>query len=141
MTADELASLEKCLLSAVDGRCIPDWELEALLGCTRGEARERIVAGLAADRGDELLLDQAVILLSALSGSAQLSSRGRSLRQRVELPELHMLLARLMGADAPTSGPRPEHQPERESAVTLRVPAGARAEARVSTKTPKKRRA
>lgn len=125
MTEDELVSLEGFVASAIEGACIPDWELEALLGCSRVEARLFVEAGLRIEGdGDGTLLDQLVVLLSALAGSAQLGSRAQ-LDGDLDLSELHRLLARLLGA--PTDLPaRPARRaPELESQIKLRVPQAA----------------
>ncbi|MEY4509141.1 MAG: hypothetical protein RLZZ450_1263 [Pseudomonadota bacterium] len=127
MTDDELISLERLVLSAIEGCCIPDWELEALLGCSRVEARLSVQTGLRgkSDR-DGRFVDQLVVLLSALAGSAQPGSpahpREALPREAIDATELHLLLSRLLGD--PKELPRPPHRraPELQSQIKLRVP-------------------
>jgi hypothetical protein len=127
MTEDELVCLERFVVSAIEGACIPDWELEALLGCSRVEARLCVESGLRADSdGDGPLLDQLVVLLSALAGSAQLGSRAQ-LDGNLELSELHRLLARLLGAPTDLPAAQAKRAPELESQIKLRVPPAAAA--------------
>jgi hypothetical protein len=118
LTEHELCGLRALLISAIEGRCIPEWEFEPLTGCSREEAREFVDTGLNEAFLDERGLDQLVVLLSALLGSVQTSSRrrahGHASAPDFDLTVLYALLARLVhGTD---------ERPERESSVTLRVP-------------------
>lgn len=122
MTEDELACLERFGVSAIEGTCIPDWELEALLGCSRVEARLFIEAGLRGEAGgDGPLLDLLVVLLSALAGSAQLDTRDQA-HGELDLTQLHRLLARLLGAPTELPALPARRAPELESQIKLRVP-------------------
>lgn len=130
MTEDELTCLERFVFRAIEGDCIPDWELEALLGCSRVEAHLLIAARLRGDQEhDGALLDQLVVLLSALAGSAQLGSRGR-LHGELDLADLHGLLTTLVGAPTGLPTPADKRAPELESQIKLRVPAPAVARSR-----------
>lgn len=132
LTDDELIDLRRYVLMAVNGTCIPEWEFEALVGCTRIDARGLLASALSAEGELEDILDYLVALLSALSGSAQLvpSARRSSHASSPDLATLHALLSKLLGSDP---------QPERCSAVTLR---GSARPIRVrATRIAKKRRA
>jgi hypothetical protein len=128
MTEDELSRLETFLLSAIEGGCIPEWELEALLGCSRNEARELVGAALRGEgEVDSGLLDQLVILLSALAGSVQLMSRVRP-HEAIDLLELQRFLARLLGVHTELPDSRHRRAPDLQSQIKLRVPQPAAAE-------------
>jgi hypothetical protein len=113
MTERELEGLRRCLAAAIDGRCIPEWEFEALVGCTRQEARGLLDVDLALLEHDEQLLDRAAALLGALSGAALLTSCSWE-GHDIDLAELHTLLARVLAAGL-------EDRPERVSSVSLRA--------------------
>ncbi|HEX5658644.1 MAG TPA: hypothetical protein VFX59_15680 [Polyangiales bacterium] len=80
--------LRTSLASALEGACIPDWEFDALIGCSRARARRSFEAGVRRleTRGElpgETTCERMVVLLSALLGA----SRGSG--------ELERLVARL----------------------------------------------
>jgi len=114
VTESEFDGLRRCLAAAIDGRCIPEWEFEALIGCTRHEARDIADIDPRELELDEQLLDRVVALLSALSGAAQPSSPG-SQGHEVDLDELHALLGKLLG------GVAEQEHPELVSSVSLRL--------------------
>jgi hypothetical protein len=86
----ELHVLRTSLHAAVDGACIPGWEFEALIGCTRSRARRSLDAGLRrielrGERPAEPVCERMVLLLSAALGA----------RQALAADELRPLIAKL----------------------------------------------
>jgi hypothetical protein len=65
LTADELAILRTCLRAAIERPCIPDWEFESLIGCSRADALCRVESDLEHAEHDEQLLDQLVRVCAA----------------------------------------------------------------------------
>jgi hypothetical protein len=89
----ELHVLRASLASAVEGACIPEWELEALVGCSRGALKRSLDAGMRrlerrGERPSEPTGERMVLLLSAMLGA----SHGRvaeleGLIERLATPE------------------------------------------------------
>ena len=121
LTVEELANLRAYLLAAIERPCIPEWEFESLIGCSRSEARRRIECDLPRVSHDERLLDQVVALLSMLAGASQMPARMLGSRPAAR-GQLHELIDKLEWlAD--------EHQAARQSSVSLRAGAEPQAEA------------
>lgn len=119
MSEDELVVLKGFLFSALDRGCVPDWELEALLGCARNEIGALLEDGLrVGGHPDGALIDKLVVLLGALAGSTQLAGPDGC----EDLGLLEGLLGRLLGSAADLPGPAHVSPPELKSAIKLRVP-------------------
>jgi hypothetical protein len=72
----ELHVLRASLASAVEGACIPEWELEALAGCSCSGLKRSLDAGmrrleLRGERPSESTCERMVLLLSAMLGASE----------------------------------------------------------------------
>jgi hypothetical protein len=125
LTTDELASLRTFLLAAIESPCIPEWEFDSLVGCSRAEALSLVESGLEHAHHEPGTLDRVITLLSILAGFAHLSAPPQS-RDDATLTagsqQLDQLLEKLFWADG-------EHT-LRQSSVTLRPAARASEPAR-----------
>lgn len=115
LSEHELKLLRACLAAAVSGACIPEWEFEALFGCSRGRATRSLEAGVRRiesrqDRPSEAVCERMVLLLSALLGASQ---QGQMAGADASVHELTQLIERL---SVPAETPH-------KSGVALRVEA------------------
>jgi hypothetical protein len=90
----ELHLLRASLASAVEGACMPQWELEALTGCSQGALKRCLDAGTRRleRRGElpsESTRERMVLLLSATLGAShgQAASELEGLIARLATPE------------------------------------------------------
>lgn len=121
LSEHELNLLRTCLVSALDGTCIPDWEFAALFGCSRGNATRSLEAGVRRiegrqERPSEVVCERMVLLLSALLGA----SHGRA-SARPSSEDLTLLIARL---SLPEETPRKSGVALREDATFVRPAVG-----------------
>ncbi len=71
----EIHVLRSSLATALDESCLPDWEFESLIGCSRGQARRSLEAGLRrieqrGERPAASACERMLLLLSASRGAA-----------------------------------------------------------------------
>lgn len=71
----DLDLLRMCSTAAIEGRCIPEWEFDALFGCSRSRAKRSVDAAIRrietrGERPSEPACERLVLLLSALRGAS-----------------------------------------------------------------------
>ncbi|HEY6880267.1 MAG TPA: hypothetical protein VI299_19720 [Polyangiales bacterium] len=116
LSGRDLDLLRACATAALEGKCIPDWEFEALFGCSRMGAKRTVDAAVRrieghGERPQEQACERLVLLLSALRGTTQ----GQ------DAQDIGTLIGRLSAAD--------DTHRARCSGVTLRAEATGAAHA------------